>query len=89
MDIISITESSNIISTGLASNVIVDKPTSTIIVSSQMGPQGIQGTPGETTINGTAVVVSQITLATNDLLGYNGSNWTNLPAASIGDGGNF
>ena len=88
MDIISITESSNIISTGLASNVIVDKPTSTIIVTSQMGPQGIQGPSGETNIAGTPIYITS-TLAYNDLLTYNGTVWVNLPAASVGDGGNF
>ena len=88
MDIISITESSNIISTGLASNVIVDKPTSTIIVTSQMGPQGLQGLSGTATIAGAAIVIDS-TLGINDLLSYNGTNWTNLPAATIGDGGNF
>ena len=88
MDIISITESSNIISTGLASNVIVDKPTSTIIVTAQMGPQGLQGPSGETTINGTAIVIAP-TVAAGDLLAYDGTNWINTAQGVLTEGGNF
>lgn len=88
MDIISITESSNIISTGLASNVIVDKPTSTIIVTSQMGPQGLQGLSGEVNIGGASIVIAP-TVAAGDLLAYDGTNWINTAQGVLTEGGNF
>jgi hypothetical protein len=79
MDIISITESSN---------VIVDKPTSTIIVTSQMGPRGLPGASGETTISGTSVVIAP-TIAAGDLLAYDGTNWINTAKDILTEGGNF
>lgn len=39
------------------------------------------------TVSGGPITIAN--LAANDLLSFNGTNWTNLPASNVGDGGNF
>jgi|APGre2960657373_1045057.scaffolds.fasta_scaffold81715_1 hypothetical protein len=84
MDIINIIEESNIISLGTYGNVIVDKPSSNIISAGAPGPRGPSG---ESTISGTAISISN--LSANDLLSFNGNNWTNKPQDLLTEGGNF
>ncbi len=85
MDLINIIETSNIISSGPSGNIILDKPSnSTVIVSGLPGPPG---PPGGATIGTYSIVVSGI--AANDLLAFNGNNWTNLPQEQLTEGGNF
>jgi hypothetical protein len=84
MDIINIIEESNIISLGTYGSVIVDKPFSNIILAGAPGPQGPSG---ESTISGTAISISN--LSANDLLSFNGNNWTNKPQDLLTEGGNF
>lgn len=86
MDLINIIETSNIISSGTSGNIIVDKPSNGIIVIS--GLPGPMGPSGGATIGVHSIVVSP-TVATNDLLAFNGSNWTNLPQEQLTEGGNF
>lgn len=84
MDIINIIEESNIISLGTYGNVIVDKPSSNIILAGAPGPRGPSG---ESTIAGSTVTISN--LSANDLLSFNGNNWTNKPQDLLTEGGNF
>ena len=84
-NIVNITEDSSIISSGLSSNIIVDKPDNSIIIVS-----GLPGPPGPTggaLIGGYSITLSNI--VADDLLSFNGTNWANLPASYVGDGGNF
>ena len=85
MDLINIIETSNIISSGTSGNIIVDKPSNGIIVVS--GLPGPMGPSGGATIGVHSIVVSGV--AANDLLAFNGSNWTNLPQEQLTEGGNF
>ena len=85
MDLINIIETSNIISSGTSGNIVIDKPSNnTVIVSGLPGPPG---PPGGATIGSHLIVVSSV--ATNDLLAFNGNNWTNLPQEQLTEGGNF
>jgi hypothetical protein len=84
MDIINIIEESNIISLGTYGSVIVDKPSSNIILAGAPGPQGPSG---ESTIAGSVITISN--LSANDLLSFNGNNWTNKPQDLLTEGGNF
>ena len=84
MDIINIIETSTIVNTGVSNNVIVEIPSSNIILAGTPGPRGPSG---ESTIAGSPIVISN--LVGNDLLAFNGLTWINLPAQDVGDGGNF
>ena len=74
----------DIISLGNQGTVLVDVPSSNIIYAGVPGPRGPSGA---STIAGTEITINS--LSVNDLLSFNGNNWTNLPASNVGDGGNF
>lgn len=85
MDIINIIEdNSTIVSVGTYGNVVVDIPTSNIIMAGAVGPRGPSG---ESTIGGNPVLLTD--LRTNDLITYNGLNWINKAQDLLTEGGNF
>lgn len=85
MDIINIIEdNSTIVSVGTYGNVVVDIPTSNIIMAGALGPQGPSG---ESTIAGSPILITD--LQSNDLISYNGLNWINRRQEIVTEGGNF
>lgn len=71
-------------------NIIIEKPESTIVVAGNIGPRGPQGLPGpsgESTLSGYEVEFSS--LNPNDVLAYNGTVWTNKAQELLTEGGNF
>ena len=63
----------------------IEEPT--IIIAGVVGPKGEPGTPGESTIGGSSVSISN--LASGDILLYSGSAWNNIPQENLTDAGNF
>jgi len=86
----------DIINISLNNNVVVEKPVAYTITTGVVGPpgpqgntgpQGPQGLAGEAVIAGYSVTVSG--LASDDLLSFNGTNWTNTQPTKLTEGGNF
>lgn len=80
--------------------VVTSAPANTLTVSSPApaprlllapgglpGPQGPPGTPGASTVGGYGVSLSSP--VDGDLLGFDGTAWTNRAQATVTDGGNF
>jgi len=85
MDIINIIEdNSTIVNVGTYGNVVVDIPTSNIIMAGAVGPRGPSG---ESTIAGSPILITD--LRSNDLITYNGLNWINKAQELLTEGGNF
>lgn len=74
----------DIISLGNQGTVLVNVPSNNIILAGAPGPQGPSG---ESTIAGSVITISN--LSANDLLSFNGSNWTNRAQNLVTEGGNF
>ncbi len=96
MELINLIESSVIVNTSVNNNVVVETPVTYTITTGVVGPpgpqgaqgvQGPQGLPGEAVIAGYSVALSG--LASNDLLSFNGTNWTNTQPTKLTEGGNF
>lgn len=71
-------------------NIIINKPEPTILVSGNIGPPGPagpSGPSGETTLGGYGVALSY--LNANDVLAYNGTVWANKSQELLTEGGNF
>jgi len=66
--------------------VVLDDSKEVVVVSGSIGPKG---DPGNLTVAGTPVVISN--LQSGDVLQYNSilNYWTNIPQSSITDGGTF
>lgn len=66
--------------------VVLDESKEVIILTGSIGPKG---DPGNLSVSGTPVVISN--LQSGDVLQYNAilNYWSNIPQSSITDGGTF
>lgn len=88
---VEIVETQSLLSTAqtIETVVVVQTPAPEIVEVVAVGPQGIQGPPGNDASFLLGVPIAFTDGQPDDLLSFTGSVWRNKPQAQVTDGGNF